>query len=149
MKLRLVRYGFGADSTLGKLYDDDGLVCFTLEDERRAVKVPGETCIPVGTYRVTLRDEGGLTVRYRNRFPDMHKGMLWLRDVPGFEWVYLHIGNTDDHTEGCPLVGEVPVVLPDGEFQLARSEAAYRKLYPFIAGAIALDEDVTLTVEES
>ena len=36
----------------------------------------------------------------------MHKGMLWVRDVPGFEYILIHTGNTDEHTSGCLIVGD-------------------------------------------
>lgn len=152
MNLELVRYGYGDDSTLGRLYrlESESRVplCWTLEDERRDVKVPGETCIPVGTYEITLRTKGRLHQKYLRRFPEMHEGMLWLRRVPDFRWVYIHIGNTDDDTEGCPLVGELPASMPDGEFEVHRSVAAYKKVYPPIAEALSSGERVVLTVRE-
>lgn len=136
MKLVLTRFGFGLDSTLGELRTADGRVqCFTLEDERRKVKVPGETCIPEGHYAIDVRHGSPKFGKYDERW-DWHDGMLWLRDVPGFEFVYIHPGNTDDDTDGCPLVGEVPVALPDGEFAVQRSVAAYKALYTHVREAL-------------
>lgn len=151
MNLELMRYGFGLDSTLGRLYvtgDERNFECFTLEDERRTEKVRGETCIPPGSYEVTLRTEGGMHARYSERFPEWHKGMLWLRDVPDFEYIYLHPGNTDDDTEGCILPGRVPVTLPDGEFTVSRSTEAYRALYRKVAEALESGERVVVHVME-
>ena len=151
MNLEVMRYAFGIDSTLGRLYvsdDERSFECFTLEDERRTVKVKGETCIPPGSYEVVLRTEGGMHGRYTERFPEWHKGMLWLQDVPGFSYVYVHIGNNDDHTEGCILVGTVPVVLPDGEFEVSRSAEAYRKLYLKVVETLDAGERVVLHVME-
>jgi hypothetical protein len=129
LNLEHVRYGFGLDSTLARLSIDAESFGFVLEDERRLVKVRGETCIPPGRYEIKLRAEGGKHQDYLDRFPELHKGMLWLQDVPDFEWVYYHIGNKDTDSLGCPLTGTYPVILPDGEFEVARSEAAYLKLY--------------------
>ncbi len=149
MNLELVRFGYGLDSTLGRLLVDGDFQCFTLEDERREVKVFGETCIPSGRYEILLRAEGGMTQRYADRFPELHRGMLWLQDVTDFEFVYIHIGNTEAHTDGCPLVGQVPVCLPDGEFKVARSAAAYVPLYRKIIASIESGERVFIHVSES
>lgn len=136
MNLELDRFGYGDDSTLGKLWIDGDFECFTLEDERREVKVRDETCIPPGRFEILLRDEGPMNDRYRDRFPDFHVGMLWLQEVPGFEYIYLHIGNKESHTSGCPLVGQVPIALPDGEFEIAYSRAAYVPMYLKVIGAL-------------
>lgn len=153
MRLWLDRYGFGRDSTLGKLSvsvnDEEPVAeCFTIEDERRAEKVPGETCIPVGVYVIKLRTEGGLHQKYKARFPEMHRGMLWLQNVPGFTYVYLHIGNDDDDTEGCPLTVTVPACLPDGEFRGLSSTDAYVALYKRVIAAMDRDEEVVISVTE-
>jgi hypothetical protein len=104
MEIRVNRFGYGADSSVGRMYVDDLPLFYTLEDEvRDGPKVPGETAIPSGyIYDVTPRTTGGMTQRYAERFPDLHQGMAWLRDVPGFAYVYIHVGNTDDDTEGVP-----------------------------------------------
>ena len=152
MKLWLERFGYGDDSTLGRLMlDDDGALshlCFTVEDERRDVKVPGETAIPVGVYAIELRTEGGLTQKYARRFPEMHKGMLWLQSVPGFDWIYLHIGNDDDDTEGCPLTVTTPFIDGNGEFTGGGSKDAYVKLYTRIVEAMEAGDDVVIKVSE-
>ena len=110
MKLEVLRFSSDSDSTLGVLFDTTNerkFLCFTLEDEFREIKISGETRIPAGTYNVTLRTEGGFNQRYNDKFgTDFNKGMLWVRDVPGFEYILIHIGNTDDNTEGCLLVGD-------------------------------------------
>ena len=108
MKLRVVRYNSSDDFTLGMLLDETNgkhFLCYTLEDEHRDEKVMHETRIPAGTYKITLRTVGGFHSRYAKKYGDMHKGMLWVRDVPGFEYILIHTGNTDEHTSGCLLVG--------------------------------------------
>jgi len=111
MLLELFRYNTTDTDTLGFLMIDGRLACYTIEDTQRAVKVDGQTRIPSGTYQILLRDEGGMTKRYRNRFGDMHRGMLHLQDVPEFSWVYLHVGNTEDDSLGCLIVGDIPPTL--------------------------------------
>ena len=148
MKLTIERFGFGKDSTLGRLLMDGNPVAFVIEDERRAVKVRGETCIPVGHYTLKLRTEGGLHAKYAERFRGLHEGMLWISDVPGFEWVYLHVGNTDDDSEGCPLLVGTPAILGDGEFQGSGSEVAYKLVYGKVLKALKAGEAVTVMVSE-
>jgi len=148
MDLILDRFGMGRDSTLGELLVDGLHECFTLEDERRRVKVQGETCIPAGRYEIKLRAEGGLHQKYLARFPSTHRGMLWLQDVPGFNWIYLHIGNDEAETDGCPLLGRVPVILPDGEFRVASSTQAYLALYGRVTDALERGERVFIEVNE-
>jgi hypothetical protein len=153
MRLWLERFAFGRDSTLGALHlakdgEQPTRLCFTVEDERRVVKKPGETCVPVGVYAIEYRTEGGLHAKYARRFGAMHKGMLWLQNVPGFEWVMMHCGNTDDDTEGCPLLVTTPIATPDGEFVGGSSVDAYRKVYQLVSAALNTGEDVVLSITE-
>ena len=54
MKLQVVRTQFGKDATNGLLFIDGVFECYTLEDQYQAVKVMHETCIPEGTYDISL-----------------------------------------------------------------------------------------------
>ena len=117
-------------STIGYLAVGSEVV-WTLEDPKRKHKVYGETRIPAGRYKLKLRKEGGMHQRYSQRFPDMHQGMIWLQDVPMFEWVYIHIGNTPADTEGCILVG-----MTRGENVIHQSAMAYETIYPRIVKAL-------------
>ena len=88
MKLQVVRTQFGNDATNGMLFIDGMFECFTLEDQEQAVKVRSETAIPLGTYNVVLRAEGGFNKRYVAKYGNTwHKGMLWIQEVQGFEWI--------------------------------------------------------------
>lgn len=146
MKLRVVRYNSSDDFTLGMLLDETNgkhFLCYTLEDEHRDEKVKHETRIPAGTYKITLRTVGGFHSRYAKKYGDMHKGMLWVRDVPGFEYILIHTGNTDEHTSGCLLVGSTS----DTKGFVGGSVNAYKKIYPAIAKALENGEEVTITYE--
>ena len=147
MKLRVVRYNSSDDFTLGMLLDETNgkhFLCYTLEDEHRETKVMHETRIPAGTYKITLRTVGGFHTRYSAKYGDMHKGMLWVRDVPGFEYILIHTGNTDEHTSGCLLVGSTS----DVKGFVGGSVTAYKKIYPPIAAALENGEEVTITYED-
>ncbi len=144
MKLKVVRYHSSDDFTLGMLLEEtEGreFLCYTLEDEYRENKVSGETRIPDGTYKITLRTVGGFHGRYGKKYGPMHKGMLWVRDVPGFEYILIHTGNTDEHTAGCLLVGNSS----DIKGFIGSSVTAYKRVYPKIAAAIESGEEVTIT----
>jgi hypothetical protein len=144
MELRVIRYCSREDWTLGMLMEDRTFLCYTLEDEHREEKVMHETRVPAGRYRITLRTEGGTHARYIKKYPDMHKGMLWVRDVPNFKWILIHTGNTDEHTSGCLLTG---LTSDSSKGFIGRSVDAYKAIYPRIAAALENGEDVFITYE--
>ena len=146
MKLELLRYTADQDSSGGLLLIDGKFFCYTCEDEKREIKIAGETRIPNGNYKIKLRDEGGMTKRYAAKY-DFHQGMIHLQDVPNFKWVYIHVGNTDDHTEGCLLVGYV-ANRNNLENTVGRSRDAYTDLYKLILAAIAAGEEIEIKIRE-
>jgi hypothetical protein len=83
--------------TIGFLNVDDRFFCYTLEDKVRppGEKVPGQTAIPYGRYRVELTP----STRFKRVMP-------LLLSVPNFTGVRIHAGNTTEDTEGCILVGD-------------------------------------------
>lgn len=135
MKITVSRFLSDTDATLSSISVDGDFVCFGLEDEYREDKVMHETRIPAGEYPVTLRTVGGFHGRYSKKFSGLHKGMLWVRDVPGFEYILIHVGNTDDNTSGCLLVGEGAST--SGELRVSNSVLAYEKLYSKVVDAAA------------
>jgi hypothetical protein len=148
MKLEVLRFSSSSDSTLGLLFDitkGREFLCFTLEDEYREVKVKGETRIPAGTYRITLRKEGGFNAKYAEKFKQIHKGMLWVRDVPEFEYILIHCGNDDSHTAGCLLVGDSSQENIRHKGFIGSSTQAYSRIYPKIAAALEAGEAVSIT----
>jgi hypothetical protein len=150
MELEVLRFSSQKDSTNGILFDvTDGkrqFLCYTLEDEYREDKVGGETRIPSGTYEVTLRTVGGFHGRYEKKYGEMHKGMLWVRDVPNFEYILIHTGNTDEHTAGCLLLGDSQQAnFDNSDGFVGSSTQAYKRVYPSIAEALEENEKVTIT----
>ena len=97
----LLRSDFGADFTLGTFCFAGKFLAYTCEDKDRhleagGTKIPKETAIPRGYYR--------LTVSMSNRFKKL---MPEIKGVPGFSGVRIHGGNTHEDTEGCPLLGAI------------------------------------------
>ena len=120
---------------------------YGVEDEYREIKVPGETRIPRGTYQVTVRTEGGFHERYKKdrRVSDIHEGMLWIRNVPHFEYVLIHIGNFESETDGCLLVG---AQYDTARMCVYRSVEAYRALYKTVIAA-AKAGDLTIEFQDN
>ena len=148
MEILVDRFVSDEDSTVSRISVDGRFVCFGLEDEYREVKVPKETRIPAGTYNITLRTEGGFHQRYLNRYGgDWHQGMLWVREVPNFEYILIHTGNTDDNTAGCLLVGE-QAITTEGDMRVNMSRVAYQKLYPMVVDA-ARAGDLQITYQDN
>ena len=149
MELEVLRFSSQKDSTNGLLFDvTDGrrFLCYTLEDEYREEKEYGETRIPAGKYRITLRKVGGFHGRYLKKYGEMHKGMLWVRDVPNFEYILIHTGNTDEHTAGCLLLGNTQQAnFGDSNGFVGSSVDAYKRVYPPIAEALEKGEEVKIT----
>lgn len=149
MQLEVIRFSSAKDSTLGLLFnvtdEKREFLCYTLEDEYREEKVMHETRIPSGTYEITLRTVGGFHAKYSERFPAIHKGMLWIRDVPGFEWILIHCGNDDDDTSGCLLLGDTQTENVKSDGFVGSSTNAYKRIYPMVANAIEDGECVEIT----
>ena len=95
MKLELKRIAYKETYTIGKLYIDGIYFADTLEDKVRDMKIKDKTAIPCGTYKVQIT--------YSNRFKKM---MPLLLNVPGFEGIRIHNGNSESDTSGCILVGQ-------------------------------------------
>ena len=145
MKLQVVRTQFGRDATNGLLFIDGLFECYTLEDQYQEVKVMHETCIPEGTYDIKFRTVGGFHERYKKRYGNSHYGMLHLQDVPGFTYILIHAGNTDEHTSGCLIVGETQQDLDVSEDGFVGSSGnAYVKLYNKIAKQLLIGNPVTI-----
>lgn len=114
MKLELQRFEYGTDYTVGRLFVDGVYQCFVLEDVVRTdEKVYGKTAIPVGEYTVLL-----------NYSPKYKRIMPQVINVPGFEGIRIHSGNTSLDTEGCLLVGDTWTA---GNL-ITNSRVAYQKL---------------------
>ena len=149
MKLEVLRFSSGKDSTNGILFDctrGREFLCYTLEDQYQTKKVMQETRIPAGEYEIKYRKEGGFHKRYNERYPDIHRGMLHVTNVPDFKWILIHVGNTDEHTAGCLLLGDTQEnnQIKTNGF-IGKSSQAYVRVYDKIASVLDMGEKVTIT----
>lgn len=109
MKLTLNRIYKGSTYTIGKLYVDGEYFCDTIEDRVRDLpeeeKVYSKTAIPAGKYDVVLNIQSPKYSKRKNY--DWCKGYLpRLLNVPYFDGILIHAGNTAEDSAGCILVGE-------------------------------------------
>ena len=150
MMLELYRFSSQKESTLGILYlvnnetNQKDFLCFVLEDEKRQVKVYGETRIPKGTYQIKYRTEGGYFAKYKKRFPNLHndaRGVLQL-----VEYILIHCGNTDSDTDGCLLVGNVVSQNITKDGFLGQSTECYKRIYPILADILDSQKHLSIKI---
>jgi len=128
MKLKVLRKVFNKNDTVGILYIDNVQFCYTLEDIVRPKgdpKVFGKTAIPAGTYKVELRYS-----------PHFKKILPHILNVPGFDEILMHPGNTEFDTEGCILIAF------HTDNMKIWDEAADK-----LVGVLTGKNDITITVE--
>ena len=149
IQVRLRRIARKANYTIGKLYINGQCFCDTLEDTDRGltqsmplstiskIKVKAKTAIPTGTYTVSTTT---ISPKFKNAsWAKVNKGIVpRLLNVPGFEGVLMHPGNTEKDTEGCILLGENKVV-----GQVINSQKTYLKFFDIVRDA----QSFTLTIE--
>jgi hypothetical protein len=126
MKIELLRDKSTGKATTGRLLIDGVFQCWTLEDVVRPSKIAHETAIPGGTYKVVITESN----RFKRRLP-------LLVDVPGFEGIRIHPGNSADDTDGCILVGTSKTV-----DWISGSRAAFDSLFPVLDRG----QDMTITI---
>ena len=117
-KLKLIRYYFCEEYTIGRLYINDTAFCDTGEDKYRDLekesKVYSKTAIPCGSYKVILN----ISRRFNRLLP-------LLLGVRHFEGVRIHSGNSAVDSSGCIIVGTIKCI---SEGRLSNSRATERLL---------------------
>lgn len=142
MELRLERKYRNNNYCIDKLYINGKYFSDVLEDpdrgltdnmsleEIKKIKIKGNTCIPYGTYNVTIT--------YSPRFK---KNLPLLNNVKGFDGIRIHSGNKPQDTEGCLLPGFNKV-----KGQVIDSRVTTDKLITQIQQALNKGEKVTITI---
>lgn len=153
MRLKVKRIYKGEYYTIGKLYIDDQYFCDTIEDKDRqlddgmseplikSMKVYGQTAIPTGTYII---DMNTTSPKFKDRtWAKPYGGKLpRLVGVKGFEGILIHVGNTQQDSLGCILIGYNKI-----KGKVINSTACFQKLMPILLKAHLAGEVITIKVE--
>lgn len=142
MKIAVVRQWPKDEYTVGRMFLNGALFCNTLEDrvvdknkngrfDGKEKKVAGESAIPYGTYKVTVDK----SPKFKRELPRLH-------DVPHFDGILIHRGNTAKDTAGCILVG-----LNTAKGKLTQSTEYEQKLVAILKECQAKGEDITITIQ--
>ena len=96
LSLLLIREIFSTRTTLGSLFVNGKYFSYTLEDalRYRGLKIQNQTCIQDGMYKIIVNE----SQTFRRKLP-------LLLDVPFFEGIRIHGGNTVEDSSGCILIG--------------------------------------------
>ena len=155
MELILKRIALRSEYTIGKLYVNGEYVCDTIEDTVRdldkdgkfangEVKIPGKTAIPYGRYEITMKVK---SPKYSNfskySWAKKYDGYLpRLLNVPHFDGVLIHVGNSALDSEACVLVGENKVV-----GKVINSVNTFRRLMDdYLVPAKKRNENIVITI---
>lgn len=144
MKLTVKRIALRGSYTLGELYIDGQFFCSTLEDKDRgltqnmsveqikSMKVPGETAIPKGTYKVTLDVVSPKFSKYPFYMKVCEGKLPRLIDVKGYEGVLIHVADgikRDALLQGCIGIGNL-----SSEEYLINGKQVFTEFYNRIKG---------------
>lgn len=144
MELLVKRVALKEDYTIGRLYIDGEYFCDTLEDAVRDTKIYGKTAIPCGTYKITM---DVVSPKFKDRsWAKPYDGKLpRLLDVPNYEGVLIHVGNTAEDTSGCLLVGQNKV-----KGQVTNSTQTFMSLMEkYLIPAKQRGEEITITYKNA
>lgn len=154
MELLVDRRWPKATYTIGRFFINGKLTCNTLEDADRGLsqydplsqiwstKIPNETAIPKGRYRVRMdivSPKYGAIQYYRNLTDGK---MPRLEDVPGFSGILIHPGNSPEDTSGCLLLGANTV-----KGRLTNSRYWFETVYREMRKAADKGEEIWITIK--
>lgn len=152
MELLLERKFRKSEYTIGRLYIDGKFFCNTMEDTDRGltqttpidtirrIKVYSKTAIPTGTYKVTL-DVVSPKYSTKQQYKAIDGKLPRLLDVPGFEGILIHIGNTAADSAGCILVGHNKV-----KGQVVNSTNTFNELYSLLLDGKRKGEEIIIKI---
>ena len=154
MKLVVDRKWKKSTYTISNLYIDGVKFCNVIEDTDRnlsfnmnlntikSIKVKGKTAIPTGTYKVTLSVQSPKYTKSKTMMEFCKAYMPRLLNVPGWEGVLIHPGNTAADSEGCLIVGK-----NDAVGKVTNSTYWFKELYNRMKAASKKGETITIEIK--
>jgi len=127
-QIKVERFLHHPDCEIGRVFINDEYFCFSIEDASRTTKIKGETCIPLGVYPLSTRFSPHFSKAYNH-------DMIWVQNVPGFEFILIHWGNTISDTEGCLIIGD-KIGIVNQKDAVLNSRATYLKFYAKVINQI-------------
>ena len=154
MEILIKRIAKRETYTIGKMYINNKYVCDTREDTDRVLaqsmsvteiaskKIKHRTAIPTGTYTITMNVRSNRYSKSKWYVDFCNAMMPRFINVPGYDGILIHPGNTDKDTSGCILVGKNTIV-----GKLTESRATFKKLYPMLKDAANKGEKISVTIQ--
>lgn len=145
MELKLKRIALQDTYTIGRLYVDNHYFCDIIEDKVRDLaresKVYSKTAIPYGKYEVTMKVQ---SPKYSQRasYAWCNGYLPRLLNVPHFDGILIHAGNTAEDSAGCLIVGENKV-----KGQVINSMATLKRLVSILKYASDSGDKIWITIE--
>lgn len=154
MNILVTRIAKKSNYTIGKLYIDDKYYCDTIEDKDRNLnnamsskeikktKVNNKTAIPTGTYDVTLKTKSPKYSKSQTFVKYCNAYMPRILNVPGFDGILLHTGNTAEDSSGCIILGYNKQI-----GKVVNSMDAFKKVYPILKKASDEGQRISITIK--
>ena len=153
MNVELKRIARKDTYTIGRLYIDGNKVCDTIEDKDRGlkqttplqeikkIKVQSKTAIPTGVYTITMKVQSP-SFSKKEYYKKYCNGYLpRILDVPGFDGILMHKGNTEKDSAGCIILGYNTIV-----GKVTNSQKAFELVYQQLKSASDKGEKITIKI---
>ena len=153
MEISLYRTWKKDTYTIGRMFINGHFFCNTIEDKDRdlyqgmsedeidRIKVYGETAIPYGRYRVSMKRKSP-KFSQKKQYAKCGGYVPYLMNVPGFSGILIHIGNWATDSAGCILVGENKV-----KGGVVNSTVWFWRLYDILKAADDAGEEIWITIQ--
>lgn len=135
MQMILRRLGYYSDGIFSELTIADSLLpfCSTLEHSYRTNDGTFAPKLPKGTYKCARGQH------------NLHSGPIEtfeITGVPGHSGILFHVGNVNNDSEGCVLMGSAVGELPTGQRNIVNSRVTFTQFMGFLAGIDEFDLNV-------